>query len=80
MILVSIPLSFPSLGIAWVEAAEGETVPTMVVVGRGDVRRIEVQVVGVGRRASRTRPTVAAVADVVYLTIINIDVPAPDIS
>ncbi len=35
-------------------AAEGETAPTRVAVRRGDVRRIEAQVVGAGRRASRT--------------------------
>ena len=47
-------LPLPPLGATWVEAAEGETVPTMVVVRRVDVRRIEVQVVGVGRRTGRT--------------------------
>ena len=69
---------FALLGTTWVEAAEGATAIATVVAWRIHASSIEVEDVSVCRRASRTRPTAAAVADVVRLTIINIDVPATD--
>ena len=60
------------------EAAEGETVVTVCVVWRIDIRRIHVQVVCVGRRVGRTRPSVAVVASVPYTTLNETDSIATD--
>jgi hypothetical protein len=44
----------PPLGITRVEAAEGATEVTIVGVRRADVRRVEVEEVGGGRRVGST--------------------------
>lgn len=46
--------SFPPLGTTWVEAAEGETKVTSVVVRRIGTGSIEVEAVGVVRRVRGT--------------------------
>ncbi len=69
---------FPHSLLTRVEAAEGATIVADAVVGRTDAGRVEVQVVGPGRRTSRTRPTVAAEADEVSRTGIDIDAAATD--
>ena len=47
-------LPFPPLGTTWVEAAEGETKVTSVVVRRIGTGSIEVEAVGVVRRVRGT--------------------------
>ena len=58
--------------------AEGETVPTIVVVWRVDIGYAELQVVSVRRRSRSTRPIPAPLADVVNSAVVNIHVPATD--
>lgn len=59
------------------EAAEGETVPTIVVVRRVDISTIEVEVVRIGSgRVCTRRPAVAVDASVPQDSEININVPA----
>ena len=68
----------PPLGITRVEAAEGETDVTTVVIGRIDIRSIEVQDAGGGRRDSCTRPDITLVAGKVYATVVEVNIPATD--
>ncbi len=68
----------PPLGITRVEAAEGETDVTTVVIGRIDVSSGEVQVAGAGRRDRRTRPDIALVASIVDAAVDQKDIPATD--
>lgn len=63
------------------QAAEGETVPSMIVVRRVDIRRIEVEVVrsGISSRSivsSGRRPVVAVLACDIQAADIESDVPA----
>lgn len=60
------------------EAAEGETVVTIVAAWRIDVAWECIQEVGVGRRTSRMRPMPTAVADVVDVAVAQEDAPAMD--
>lgn len=69
---------FIPLGTTWVEATEGATEVTIAVAWRIDTRSIEVQVVGVARRESRTRPAVAVEADVADAASSKTDIPATD--
>ncbi|WP_304424259.1 hypothetical protein, partial [uncultured Alistipes sp.] len=66
------PVKIKSSSAQMLDAADGKTVRTVVVVLRVHTRRIEVQVacVGAARRVRRGRPTVAVRADVVQTAAI----------
>ena len=74
------PPSFPSLGIAWVEAAEGETVETATITNWTIVYRIYIQVVGASRRTSRIWSAVSIIADIARCIVIGVHRSATDIS
>ena len=61
-------------GLLW-DAADWETVVPVVVVGRINVTRIEVQVVGVVIIVDRTRPIVAVVTQIVDRGTIDVAGP-----
>ena len=74
--------SAPNLGHKVCQAAEGETVPTIVrAVRRVDIRRIEVEVVrsscsSISINSGCRRPAVAVDACVPQAAVVDIDVPA----
>ncbi len=56
------------------KATDGTTVSAIVVVGRVNVTRIEVEVVTVSRIVLRRRPVVAVATNIVERAIVTIDV------
>jgi len=62
----------------WVEAAEGETVPTMTEIRQTDICRAKAQMIGTRDRAKSARPAVAAVTNTRYSTSVNVHPSATD--
>lgn len=69
---------FIPLGIAWVEAAEGETIETIAIAWRSNIRRSYNQDVSDGGQSNSTRPAVTALADKACLTIVKNNTSATD--
>ena len=61
----------------WPNPAEGET-PVAICRIHIEIRRVEVETIGVGRRVCRTRPVVAVATDVGDTTAGKISMPATD--
>ena len=72
----------PYIITVYARAAEGEGIPAIVVTGRVDARRIESEVVCITRirRIGPGRPSVTVDARAPQTTVIDIGVPAANVS